>query len=77
MTRWPTSPAMQGFPPVRSTTSGGAKTGIDVTELETINFEFLTEVGDGTAGTPTVYDIDRDQKIDIYDNDWLSKLMQR
>jgi protein-disulfide isomerase len=55
----------------------GAKTGVDVAELENINFEFLTEVGDGTAGTPTVYDIDRDQKVDIYDNDWLSKLMQR
>jgi protein-disulfide isomerase len=52
----------------------GAKTGIDVAELENINFEFLTEVSDGT---PTVYDIDRDQKVDIYDNDWLSKLMQR
>jgi hypothetical protein len=55
----------------------GAKTGIDVAELENINFEFLTEVSDGTPGTPTVYDIDRDQKVDIYDNDWLSKLMQR
>jgi protein-disulfide isomerase len=54
-----------------------AKIGIDVGELEDINFEFLTEVSDGTAGTPTVYDIERDKKIDIYDNDWLSKLIQR
>lgn len=52
-------------------------TGVDVGELQDVNFEFLTEVSDGNAGTPTVYDIDRDKKIDIYDNDWLSKLMQR
>jgi Thioredoxin len=54
-----------------------AKSGVDVGELEDINFEFLAEVSDGNAGTPTVYDIDRDTKVDIYDNDWLSKLMQR
>jgi protein-disulfide isomerase len=54
-----------------------AEKGVDTTEMEDINFEFLTEVSDGEAGTPTVYDINNDKKIDIYDNDWLSKLMQR
>ncbi len=29
-----------------------------------------------TTGTPTVYDPANDEKLDIYDNDWLSKLMQ-
>lgn len=54
-----------------------AGTGVDVDEMEDINFEFLTEVSQGNPGTPTVYDIDNDKKIDIYDNDWLSKLVQR
>lgn len=54
-----------------------AKIGVNVGDLENINFEFLNEVNPDNPGTPTVYDIDRDQKIDIYDNDWLSKLVQR
>jgi hypothetical protein len=66
-----------GIPARRVDDIRHAKTGIDVGELQDINFEFLTEVSDGNAGTPTVYDIDRDKKIDIYDNDWLSKLVQR
>jgi hypothetical protein len=28
------------------------------------------------TGTPTVYDPAKDEKIDIYDNDWLNKLVQ-
>jgi hypothetical protein len=28
------------------------------------------------TGTPTVYDPETDEKIDIYDNNWLNKLMQ-
>jgi hypothetical protein len=27
-------------------------------------------------GTPTVYDLDKGKKLDIYDNDWLNKLIQ-
>ena len=27
------------------------------------------------TGTPTVYDPDNDEKIDIFDNDWLTKLI--
>ena len=28
------------------------------------------------TGTPTVYDPKNDEKLDIFDNDWLTKLMQ-
>ena len=66
-----------GVPAAEADDIRHAKTGIDVDELEDINYEFLTEVSDGNPGTPTVYDIDRDMKVDIYDNDWLSTLMQR
>jgi hypothetical protein len=27
-------------------------------------------------GTPTVYDLTKGEKLDIYDNDWLNKLIQ-
>ena len=27
-------------------------------------------------GTPTVYDLANGEKLDIYDNDWLNKLIQ-
>ncbi len=39
------------------------------------NFEYLYEVDPLNTGTPTVYDLKRDKTLDIYDNDWLSKLM--
>jgi len=39
------------------------------------NFEYLYELDPINAGTPTVYDLKRDKTLDIYDNNWLSKLM--
>ena len=49
---------------------------IDVTEMEEANFGYLYGIDMIDTGTPTVYDPQNDQKIDIYDNDWLTKLMQ-
>jgi hypothetical protein len=41
-----------------------------------LNFGFLYEIDVLDTGTPTVYDPAKDEKIDIYDNDWLNKLVQ-
>ena len=48
---------------------------VDTKAMEDINFEFLFEIDQVSTGTPTVYDLKTDEKIDIYDSDWLSKLM--
>ena len=48
---------------------------VDTKAMDDINFEFLFEIDQVSTGTPTVYDLKKDEKIDIYDNDWLAKLM--
>jgi protein-disulfide isomerase len=52
------------------------KSAVNVKDMDDSNFEYLYEVDPINTGTPTVYDPKTDQKIDISDNDWLSKLMQ-
>ena len=47
----------------------------DLADMESTNFEFLYEVDPINTGTPTVFDLTAGEKVDIYDNDWLSKLM--
>ena len=49
---------------------------VDVTDMDESNFQYLFEVDPLNTGTPTVYDPATDEKLDIYDNDWLNKLIQ-
>jgi protein-disulfide isomerase len=49
---------------------------VNVTDMDDANFEYLFEIDSLNTGTPTVYDPTTDEKIDIYDNDWLNKLVQ-
>jgi protein-disulfide isomerase len=56
-------------------TGATEKSASDLAEMESTNFEFLYEVDPLSTGTPTVFDLKAEKKIDIYDNDWLSKLM--
>ena len=51
------------------------KPALDVQEMADTNFEYLYEVDPINTGTPTVFDLNTNEKIDIYDNNWLSKLM--
>ncbi|WP_319450403.1 MULTISPECIES: DsbA family protein [unclassified Mycobacterium] len=51
------------------------KPAVDVKDLEDNNFEFLYEIDDISTGTPTVYDLKNDKKLDVYDDNWLSKVM--
>lgn len=51
------------------------KNALDLKEMADTNFEYLYEIDPVNTGTPTVYDLKRDKTLDIYDNDWLSKLM--
>ena len=52
-----------------------SKPAVDLKDLEDTNFEFLYEIDDISTGTPTVYDLRRGNKLDIYDDNWLSKAM--
>ena len=44
--------------------------------MESTNFEFLYEVDPLNTGTPTVFDLNAGEKLDIYDDDWLTKVME-
>lgn len=49
---------------------------INVKDMDDANFGYLYDIDMVDTGTPTVYDPQNDEKIDIFDNDWLTKLMQ-
>lgn len=55
---------------------GGADaTNVDIEEMADDNFSYLIEVDPIDSGTPTVYDLGNEEKVDIYYDDWLDKLM--
>jgi len=49
---------------------------VNVKAMDDANFEYLYEIDNLETGTPTVYDLAKGKKLDIYDNDWLNKLIQ-
>jgi protein-disulfide isomerase len=65
-----------GMPdPVAQNIKGGGSA-VNVKAMDDANFEFLYEIDSIDTGTPTVYDLAKGEKLDIYDNEWLNKLMQ-
>lgn len=48
---------------------------VDAAEMDETNYDFLYLVDSVSTGTPTVYDLVNDEKVDIYDKDWLDRLM--
>jgi protein-disulfide isomerase len=50
---------------------------VDVEAAADSNLNFLFVVNGMDPSTPTIYDLNTDELIDIYDNNWLSKLMSR
>jgi protein-disulfide isomerase len=65
-----------GFQVHQIETGTTAKSEADLADMESTNFEFLYEVDPLNTGTPTVFDLNAGEKLDIYDDDWLSKLME-
>jgi len=55
--------------------SGKPAAGVDVTAVADANFGFLVQVDPLSAGTPTVFDLNKNDKVDIYNDNWLSKLL--
>ncbi|GFG52485.1 protein-disulfide isomerase [Mycolicibacterium agri] len=48
---------------------------VDIAEAAIFNYGALIGVDPITTGTPTVYDLDMQEKINIQDDDWLDTLM--
>ena len=48
---------------------------VDTKDMQDTNFEFLYQIDPVDTGTPTAYDLNKGEKLDIYDNNWLSKVM--
>jgi protein-disulfide isomerase len=65
-----------GMPDKVVETIASGKAAVDIKDMDDSNFEYLYEIDPLSTGTPTVYDPKADKKLDIFDNDWLTKLMQ-
>ena len=48
---------------------------VDAVEMDETNYDYLYLVDSVNTGTPTVFDLVNDEKVDIYDKDWLDKLV--
>jgi protein-disulfide isomerase len=64
-----------GLPAKVADRIAAGESAVDVKEMGDANFGYLFDANPLEAGTPTVYDPVHDQILDIYDNNWLSKLM--
>lgn len=65
-----------GVPPTAVEAMRAGKPALDLQEMAATNFEYLYEVDPINTGTPTVFDLNTNKTVDIYDNNWLSKLME-
>jgi protein-disulfide isomerase len=65
-----------GMPDAVAQNIKGGGSAVNIKDMDDANFEFLYEIDSTEMGTPTVYDLDKGEKLDIYDNDWLNKLVQ-
>ncbi|MCT7658423.1 DsbA family protein [Mycobacterium deserti] len=59
-----------------ATRIAGGESAVNIADMDDANFQYLMEIDTLDTGTPTVYDPVTDEKLDIYDNDWLIKLIQ-
>jgi protein-disulfide isomerase len=65
-----------GMPDAVAQNIKGGGSAVNVKEMDAANFEFLFEIDSVETGTPTVYDLGSGEKLDIFDNAWLTKLVQ-
>jgi protein-disulfide isomerase len=65
-----------GMPEAVAQNIKGGGSAVNVKDMDDANFEFLYEIDNEGVGTPTVYDLNKGEKLDIFDNDWLNKLVQ-
>ncbi|MGE0217159.1 DsbA family protein [Mycolicibacterium sp.] len=49
---------------------------VDTAEMGEANFTYLYEIDPLQTGTPTVFDLVTEEKVDIYSDDWLEQLLR-
>lgn len=65
-----------GLPAPVADNVAGDQEAVDVAEMDAANFGFLFDIDPLQAGTPTVYDLEVGEKLDIFDDNWLDELVQ-
>lgn len=48
---------------------------VDIEEMAAFNYGALIAIDPMTAGTPAVYDLNTEEKVDLQDDDWLDNLL--
>jgi protein-disulfide isomerase len=64
-----------GIPDAQVAGIASGSADVDTKDMEDMNSEYLFEIDPLDSGTPTVYDLKKSEKLDVYDNDWLAKVM--
>ncbi|GJF12337.1 protein disulfide-isomerase [Mycolicibacterium cyprinidarum] len=65
-----------GIPASVADNIAGQRQIVDVADMENVNFELLFDIDSAQTGTPTVYDLEAGEKLDVYDDNWLDDLVQ-
>lgn len=65
-----------GIPDAVADNIAGADDAVDLVEMDGANFGYLIEIDPVDTGTPTVYDLNSSDKLDIGDAEWLDDLVQ-
>lgn len=48
---------------------------VDTVQMDETNYDYLYLIDPVSTGTPTVFDLVNEEKVDIYDDDWLDTLV--
>lgn len=65
-----------GLPEAVADNVAGDYAAVDVAEMESVNFGYLYDVDPVQTGTPTVFDLEAGEKLDISDDGWLDQLVE-
>lgn len=65
-----------GIPDARVARIALGKPAVDVAGMQDNNFELLYLLDPVDTAVPSVYDLKDDDRLDVYDDNWLSKVMQ-
>lgn len=65
-----------GLPGPVADNVAGDNEAVDLAEMEESNFDLLLDIAPEDTGTPTVYDLEAGEKLDVHDAQWLDDLIQ-
>jgi protein-disulfide isomerase len=64
-----------GIPAAVADNIAGDQEAVDVSEMDESNFNLLLDIDSVDTGTPTVYDMNAGEKLDVHDDEWLDDLV--